>query len=299
MNRLIYRVAVLVVLVWPPVIHAQVRAPTSVQPGDHVVVTMLGADGMGAAAIRRADGSVVVQAPSFAIGLSPLVKLSCVILGVATTVAPGEYLLELRSSTGEPLLSRPLSIGSREFRREEIALSATLTELRERDDPQKTVEALHLQAIVGEFNLESIYHPGPFRRPIPLTRRTALFGDRRTYLYADGERAVTIHTGVDMASPTGTPVVASGSGLVRLARNRIVTGNTIVIEHLPGVFSLYYHLDEMIVAEGDTVRAGDLIGAVGATGLATGPHLHWEFRVGGVSVDPEKMLPGLLVDFDR
>ena len=260
---------------------------------------MFGSDGMATAAILRADGSVIVEATCFVIALTPQVKLTCAILGVATTVAPGGYLLELRSDTGEPLLNRALSIGSREFRREEIPLSMTLTELRERRDPQKTAEALHLQAILGEFNPESIYHPGPFGWPFPLTRRTSLFGDRRTYLYADGERASTIHLGLDLASPTGTPVAASGSGLIRIARDRIVTGNTVVIEHLPGVFSLYYHLDKITVLEGDVVRIGDFIGTVGATGLATGPHLHWEFRVGGVSVDPERMLPGLLVDIDR
>lgn len=294
MNRLVFRFAALAVLIWPQIAHAQVYAPTSVQPGDHVVVTALGADVFGAAVIRNADGSVVAEATSFALALSPQVKLSCAILGIATTVAPGEYLLELRAGSGEPLPSRRLTIAGREFRREEIPLSETLTELRARDDPRKTVEALHLQAVVGEFNPEAIYHPGPFKWPFPLTRRTSLFGDRRTYLYADGERASTIHTGVDLASPTGTPVAASGAGLVRMARNRIVTGSTVVIEHLPGVFSLYYHLDEVLVNEGDVVRAGEPVGTVGATGLATGPHLHWEFRVGGVSVNPEGMLPGLL-----
>ena len=299
MNRLVFRFAALAVLISPQILHAQVHAPTTAQPGDHVVVSMLGAHGIEAAAIRQDDGSVIAEAASFAIVLSPQVKLSCVILGIATTVAPGEYLLELRAGTGEPLPSRPLTIDSREFRREEIPLSVTLTELRARDDPQKTVEALQLQAVVGEFNPEAIYHPGPFSWPIALTRRTSLFGDRRTYLYADGERASTIHTGVDLASPTGTPGAASGSGLVRMARNRIVTGRTVVIEHLPGVFSLYYHLDEIVAVEDAMVRVGDLIGTVGATGLATGPHLHWEFRVAGVSVDPEGMLPGLLVDIDR
>jgi murein DD-endopeptidase MepM/ murein hydrolase activator NlpD len=73
-----------------------------------------------------------------------------------------------------------------------------------------------------------------------------------------------------------------------MARDRIVTGNTVVIEHLPGVFSLYYHLDSIGVDEGDVVEQGERIGTVGMTGLATGPHLHWEIRVGGVPVAPEE-----------
>jgi murein DD-endopeptidase MepM/ murein hydrolase activator NlpD len=68
---------------------------------------------------------------------------------------------------------------------------------------------------------------------------------------------------------------------------RIVTGNSVVIEHLPGVYSLYYHLDKIEVKEGDIVEAGTLLGLSGATGLATGPHLHWEVRVNGENTDPD------------
>ena len=71
MNRFIVRFAALSVLIWPQIAHAQVHAPTSVRPGDHVVVTMLGADGIEAAAIHHADGSVIAEAASFAIVLSP------------------------------------------------------------------------------------------------------------------------------------------------------------------------------------------------------------------------------------
>ena len=317
MNRHLLRFALLAVLLWPQSAHTQdgtlaslqsqtdpqsalqVSAPDAVKPGDPVVVAILGDDTVISAAIRRGDGEMIAEAPIFVVTLTPQLRLHCAILGVGTTVSPGTYLIEIFSGSGESIASRPLTVDAREFRREEIPLTSSLSELREREDPQKVVEALQLQAIVGEFNGESIYHPGPFVWPIPLTRRTSLFGDRRTYLYADGERASTIHIGLDLASPTGTPVGASGSGLVRLAKHRIVTGNSIVIEHLPGVFSIYYHLNTLIVAEGEMVVTGDPIGTVGATGLATGPHLHWEFRIGGVSVDPERMLPGLLVDFDR
>jgi murein DD-endopeptidase MepM/ murein hydrolase activator NlpD len=93
--------------------------------------------------------------------------------------------------------------------------------------------------------------------------------------------------GLDLAAPVGTPVYSSGDGIVRMARNRIVTGETVVIEHLPGVYSLYYHLDEISVEEGEEIAVGAMIGTVGSTGLATGPHLHWEIRVAGVPVSPE------------
>ncbi len=75
-----------------------------------------------------------------------------------------------------------------------------------------------------------------------------------------------------------------------MATNRIVTGGTVVIEHLPAVYSLYYHLDTVDVAVNDIVEQGERIGTVGSTGLSTGPHLHWELRVSGVAVDPEQVI---------
>ena len=75
-----------------------------------------------------------------------------------------------------------------------------------------------------------------------------------------------------------------------MAEDRISTGYSVVIEHLPGLYSLYYHLSELLVKEGDMIKQGELIGKSGATGLATGPHLHWEMRLNGASVRPEFFL---------
>jgi murein DD-endopeptidase MepM/ murein hydrolase activator NlpD len=72
-----------------------------------------------------------------------------------------------------------------------------------------------------------------------------------------------------------------------MAEDRIVTGLTVVIEHLPGVYTIYMHLSRMAVSVGDLVERSATIGLLGATGLATGPHLHWELRVLGVASDPE------------
>jgi murein DD-endopeptidase MepM/ murein hydrolase activator NlpD len=85
---------------------------------------------------------------------------------------------------------------------------------------------------------------------------------------------------------------------VVLARNRIVTGNSVIIEHLPGVYSLYYHLDSIDAAEGAIVAAGERLGLSGATGLATGPHLHWEIRVSGENTDPDILMARPVLDKD-
>ena len=81
-----------------------------------------------------------------------------------------------------------------------------------------------------------------------------------------------------------------------MASERIITGFTVVIEHLPGLYSLYYHLDSLSVREGQRVSQGDRIGTVGSTGLATGPHLHWEVRSAGVAVDPDLLVKRPLID---
>ena len=81
-----------------------------------------------------------------------------------------------------------------------------------------------------------------------------------------------------------------------LARERIVTGLSVAIEHLPGVYSLYYHLARIVVREGQRVSAGAAVGTVGSTGLATGPHLHWEVRAAGVAIDPDAVAGAALVD---
>ena len=116
------------------------------------------------------------------------------------------------------------------------------------------------------------------------------------FRYADGGSDAAIHAGVDYGVPTGTEVRSCAAGKVVLARSRISTGNSVVLEHLPGVYSLYYHLDTIGPGEGERVNAGDLLGTSGSTGLATGPHLHWEIRVSGENADPDAFLGRALLD---
>ena len=137
-----------------------------------------------------------------------------------------------------------------------------------------------------------------FSLPVTALRQTSFFGDRRRYLYDDGTTATSIHAGVDYSAVPGTPIYAPGPGKVVFADMRILTGNTVVIEHLPGVYSLYYHMQDINTVDGDILEERELIGTVGATGLVTGAHLHWEMRVAGVAVEPETWLTESLIDKD-
>ena len=101
------------------------------------------------------------------------------------------------------------------------------------------------------------------------------------------------HSGADFRSAAGTPIKAPNAGRVVLAGDRYFTGNTVIIDHGLGLFSLFAHLSEVSVKEGDSVQSGEVVGKVGATGRVTGPHLHWSVRLSGARVDPLSLLAAL------
>jgi len=110
-----------------------------------------------------------------------------------------------------------------------------------------------------------------------------VFGTIRSY---NGSPFNRFHHGVDFAGAPGTPVLAAADGTVIIADALNIRGNTIVIDHGWGIYTLYAHQNTMLVNPGDTVTSGQSIGTIGSTGRITGPHLHWEVWVNGVSVDP-------------
>jgi murein DD-endopeptidase MepM/ murein hydrolase activator NlpD len=111
---------------------------------------------------------------------------------------------------------------------------------------------------------------------------TDVFGSRRSY---NGGPAVGSHSGVDFGADAGTPVLAAATGRVAYAGPLPVRGNTVVIDHGAGVFTGYCHLSSISAQVEQDMRAGDEIARVGSSGLATGPHLHWEVAVGGYHVN--------------
>jgi murein DD-endopeptidase MepM/ murein hydrolase activator NlpD len=212
------------------------------------------------------------------------------LLSAPVDAALGEATMSVFGPDGQTLAGARFAIVDRTFVKEDLRLDAALTALRVDSDPVKAEQAVRYQAILATVNPEAGYLVGGFVRPVASQRQTSMFGMRRRYLYSDGSVDVTMHNGIDYGCPTGTPVVAAAAGRVVLAEDRIVTGKTIVIEHLPGTYTIYMHMSSLAVSAGALVGRGDLIGAVGMTGLATGPHLHWEFRVMGVACDPEALI---------
>ncbi|MCB9098749.1 MAG: LysM peptidoglycan-binding domain-containing protein [Anaerolineales bacterium] len=126
---------------------------------------------------------------------------------------------------------------------------------------------------------------GPFWFPIAeeAPRVTSAFGTRRSY---NDSSDLSFHAGTDFGGGVGEPIYAPAGGIVVLAEPLMVRGNAVLIDHGMGLFSGYWHQSKIIVTPGQHMEPGDLIGYEGDTGLVTGPHLHWEFRLNGIAVDP-------------
>lgn len=123
-----------------------------------------------------------------------------------------------------------------------------------------------------------------FVRPVP-GEASAEFGTRRFF----NDKPRSPHGGVDLRAATGTEVRASGPGVVTLSDELYYSGNLVIVDHGGGLFTLYAHLSELRVKEGQEVAAGDLLGLSGATGRVTGPHLHWGAKIGNRPFDPRAL----------
>lgn len=109
----------------------------------------------------------------------------------------------------------------------------------------------------------------------------------------NGKPSGSYHRGLDQASPAATPIRAAASGSVKVAKMFVMHGGTVGIDHGQGLTSHYLHMSKVLATEGQQVKQGDVIGEVGSTGFATGPHLHWGLYLFGVPVNARHWVPGL------
>lgn len=148
-------------------------------------------------------------------------------------------------------------------------------------------ERVRIRAALETFSPHKV--PAALRMPEPVTGRySSPFGLQRFF----NDQPRNPHSGLDIAAPTGTPILAPGPGRVVEAGDFFFNGKTVFIDHGLGLVTMYCHLDEIDVAIGDWVELGDPIGTVGETGRVTGPHLHWSIALNGTLVDPELFLVG-------
>ncbi|WP_018111456.1 peptidoglycan DD-metalloendopeptidase family protein [Thermus igniterrae] len=204
------------------------------------------------------------------------------LLAVGALVEPGAY--PLRLLLGDEAVVFPVRVAPGGYGRETLALTPALEALLK--DPGLKAER---QKVVGACSQTTPSRPlGPFRRPLE-GRPTSPFGTRRRY----GTLLTAYHEGLDFAAPVGTPVRAVAEGVVVLSERLRVRGEAVVLAHGMGLCTGYWHLQRRLVRVGERLRAGEVLGLLGSTGLSTGPHLHLEVRLKGVPVDPMPFFQGL------
>lgn len=241
------------------------------------------------------DKKVIESAPFYSIARSKRQNSAEMLCGIPVSLwlTEGNYTLKVIFTSPDDDVKEfilPSVLKMREFNRETILLDDRNTAIKTDNSPERAAQIDKLNNILFMAIPSDVYTLKAFVPPTDSTRYTAWCGDRRVYQYTNGKSSTSLHYGNDYGVPEGTPVKSCAEGRVVMAENRISTGWSVVIEHLPGLYSLYYHMSALNVKEGDTVHQGELIGKSGSTGLATGPHLHWEMRLNGSAVRPEFFL---------
>jgi len=209
-------------------------------------------------------------------------------LGVDLEKAPGNYEFSVSATTekGEHAeCTATLTVRAGKFATESLTVQQQFVEPNEQQAQRVVAEQEKLRQIFEHITPEKLWH-GPFRLPLGVGVRGTNFGKRRIL---NGQPR-SPHTGADFPAPTGTPIHATQSGRVVLAEELYFAGNTVIIDHGLGIYSLYGHLSATNVAVGDAVKAGVVIGKVGATGRVTGPHLHWGVTVNKARVNPTQLI---------
>ena len=277
-------------------------APDRVDPGG-VVQVVLSGERVDSVSVSLLDnrGRAVSRTESFQWRSPGGNAVSVALLGVPSSLRPGRYHLVAYAEEGRAKwqLEKFLTVRSRNFPERVITLDDRMNALYSDDSERKKSEARILWDVLTAFDPDAVHHVGPLILPFDEPVITSEFGDRRRYRMPDGSETASVHFGRDLWAEKGTPVGASGRGRVVMAVERFLTGNTVILEHLPGVYSLYYHLDSISVRVGEMIPQESIVGALGDTGFVTGAHLHWELRVGGVPVAPEVFLERPLLDTDR
>jgi hypothetical protein len=198
---------------------------------------------------------------------------------------PASVDVEARLADGSPLTAKlPLKVAPKTFATRRLTVAPEFVTPPPAEQARIERERLLLGRILSTISPRHLWGDG-FGRPVD-GEVISVFGVRSVF---NGE-ARAPHRGIDLRGATGTPVRAPARGVVVLAEPLYFSGSTVVVDHGLGVFSLLAHLSRIDVKQGSLVVGGDIVGAVGATGRVTGPHLHWTLRIGSATVDPLSIL---------
>ncbi len=246
--------------------------PAALRPGDVVRVEIAGADRDGAV-------TATVTGQDLSFEYDERDRTWRALLGIDLDTDPGEYEMTIQQPGMATPTTRTVRIVPRRFGVRRLRVAPKFVE-----PPPATLERItHEARLLADLYARASARQwtGPFHLPLE-SRPSSNFGTRSYY---NGE-ARSPHAGVDFSGATGTPIRAVNRGIIAIAAPLYFTGNTIVIDHGARLFSIFAHLSEFRVQEGDAVETASIVGLVGATGRVTGPHLHWSVRLNGARVDP-------------
>jgi murein DD-endopeptidase MepM/ murein hydrolase activator NlpD len=205
------------------------------------------------------------------------------VIGIPLSAPLGRRQVIVRSPAGRQAIG--FDVGSKRYASQSLKVAPGQVNLAPADLVRVNDERVRIDQALSHWT-----EPPPaslrLSQPVPGARSSS-FGMRRIF---NGE-ARNPHTGMDIAAPVGTPVRAPVDGTVVETGNFFFNGNTVFVDHGRGLISMYCHLSAIDVKPGQRVTAGTRLGAVGMTGRATGPHLHWGLNLNGVWVDPELFVP--------
>ncbi|MCO5102205.1 MAG: peptidoglycan DD-metalloendopeptidase family protein [Burkholderiaceae bacterium] len=234
------------------------------------------------------DLGASAQPPRVRFGQEPVLVVGdrngwTAVVGIALKAQPGEAQLIVHRD-GSPDERVAFTIEAKRYAEQHLQVPQGKVDLSKEDVERYERERAHLVQVSAT---RSAATPAAmtFLQPTPGVRSSS-FGLRRVF---NGQPR-NPHSGMDIAAPTGTPVAAAAPGRVIDTGDYFFNGKTVWIDHGSGLLTMYCHLSAIGVKTGDVVQAGDTIGAVGATGRVTGPHLHWSVSLNRAMVDPALFL---------
>jgi murein DD-endopeptidase MepM/ murein hydrolase activator NlpD len=206
------------------------------------------------------------------------------VVGIPLTAQPGPAQIEVQSADGL-VRTRDYVIRPKRYLEQRLRVAPGQVELSPADQARYEREREHQLKVMATFSSPANADSLAMAPPVS-GRRSSSFGLRRVF---NGE-ARAPHAGMDIAAATGTPVRAPLAARVLDTGDYFFNGGTVWLDHGCGLLTLYCHLSQTNVKPGDVLRAGDPLAAVGATGRATGPHLHWGVMLNRTMVDPALFL---------
>lgn len=202
-----------------------------------------------------------------------------------TATGVQELSVIARAAEGERLLgTAEIAVGRRDYGVQELRVDERMVTLSPEDAERAERENRLIRSVLAAVTRERFW-AGPFAVPVP-GAVTGPFGVRRVF----NGKPKNYHGGVDIGARRGAQVEASAAGRVALVGDYFYTGNTVFLDHGFGLYTAYFHMESVAVAEGDKVETGAVLGRVGSTGRSTGPHLHWGVYLSGLRVDPTSLV---------